>query len=91
MFRFASLKNLLFEEDGNCLHDSSKKLTLAEAVDREGKILRVYFCAECSNYKWKDIRDENWDEKVLSKLKDDKYHVYSTLEYLPLLKKFWER
>jgi hypothetical protein len=91
MVNITFLEKVLFKKEGKCFHPSIKKLTIAEAVDREGKFFRTYFCTKCNNYGWKDMSDENWDEKVLSKLKEDKYKVYSTLKELPLLRQFWER
>lgn len=91
MVNFAYLENFFFKDKGKCFHPSNKRLTIAEAVDRDGKFFRTYFCKGCNNYVWKDMSDENWDEKLLLKLKEDKYHVHSTLEDLPFLKQFWER
>lgn len=91
MVNFKFLEKVLFKEEGKCFHSGIKHLTIAEAVDRKGEFFRAYFCKECNTYGWKDMNKENWDKKVLSKLKEDKYHVYSTLEDLPLLRQFWER
>jgi hypothetical protein len=85
------LERVLFKKKGKCFHPSIKQLTIAEAVDRDGGFFRTYFCKSCNNYVWKDMNNENWDKQVLSKLREDKYHVYSTLEDLPLLRQFWER
>jgi len=80
------LKEFLYNEK-NCIHSYPKKFTLVDLMDRKGKLVRAYFCKECQDYKWKQIKDEPWTSEAFLKLKENKYQVYSNLEELSLSRK----
>ena len=75
----SKLKDSLYG-DQNCIHEYPQKFTLVDLMDREGTLVRAYFCKECQDYKWKEVKDEPWTSQAFLKLKKDQYQVYSNLE-----------
>lgn len=91
MINLSKLKEIFSGEKRKCTHEYPKKLTLVDTIDREGKFTRISFCTECDNYRWDEVKKENWDGEFLSRLRTDQYHVYATLEELSTLRQFWKK
>lgn len=80
------LKEFLYDEQ-NCIHNYPKKFTLVDLMDRKGNLVRAYFCKECQEYRWRQIKDEPWTSEAFLKIKENQYQVYSSREGLSLSKK----
>jgi len=78
MINLDNLKEIFFRDKRKCSHSYPKKMALADALDREGNFMRIYFCIECKDYRWQEVGREKWDGEFLSRLKEDKYYVHST-------------
>ncbi len=69
-------------KEGTCRHRFPDIEFIADMLDRQEKEIRIYFCNQCKDYRWKYPETETLNEGGKSDLARDSYFFYCNQEDL---------